>query len=370
MTDQALPRPRQVTMAAGMVIAGSLLVVLSVFDQVSGLNDLDTREGIERFLTRPPGDGLGLTVQDALDTIRVFAMIAGACAAAAAILGVHVLRRHRGARIGLTVLAVPLFVSGLVAGGFLSSIVAAAVMMLWLEPSRDWFAGRPARTPPEPVERSGRTDGRSAPPATELPPAAPVSTGPRAHQGFGTAGAAPQETGQDAGQYAGQYAVPAYAPPAYSPQVVPYGPPVRPRSVLTAAVITWVGTGLAALLMGAAALLTIASPDLMWDEMVRQNSDLTSRDGLTQGNVQATVVAMSAVVVLWSLVAAGLAGFLVARRRAWARTGLMVSALLVGLFCSAGVALGAVVMIVPLAACSATFSLLLRRDVRAWVTAP
>ena len=44
-------------------------------------------------------------------------MVAGGCAAAAAILGYHVLQRSRGARIALTVLAVPLFVSGLVTGG-------------------------------------------------------------------------------------------------------------------------------------------------------------------------------------------------------------------------------------------------------------
>ena len=42
-------------------------------------------------------------------------------------LGWHVLRRNRQARLWLSVLAVPLFLAGLVTGGFLSSMVAVAV---------------------------------------------------------------------------------------------------------------------------------------------------------------------------------------------------------------------------------------------------
>ncbi len=126
MSDAALPRPRQVTMAGWMIIGGSLLVVVTVFERMAGVNDLETRDAIEQFLSQPPGDGLGLDVPAVQSLIRVFSMIAGACAAAAAILGFHVLRRHKGARLALTVLAVPLF------------LVAAELYLAWSP--RDAFA--------------------------------------------------------------------------------------------------------------------------------------------------------------------------------------------------------------------------------------
>ena len=77
----------------------------------------------------------------------------------------------------------PLFLCGLVTGGFLASVVAASVAMLWLAPARHWFAG----TTPEPVPSSASTAARPArtaasadrtpaaaarPPATQLPPPA------------------------------------------------------------------------------------------------------------------------------------------------------------------------------------------------------
>ena len=85
-------------------------------------------------------------------------MVSAACATAAAILGYEVLRRSRSARLMLSVLAVPLFLAGLVgvAGrGFFPAIVTGAIVMLWFQPARggarDWMDGkapRPAPTPP------------------------------------------------------------------------------------------------------------------------------------------------------------------------------------------------------------------------------
>ena len=90
-------------------------------------------------------------------------MIAAGCATAAVILGYQVLRRSRTARIGLTVLAVPLLFSGMVTGGFLSSIVVACALLLWLQPARDWFAGRAAPRPPGPgPSRPHPDDARGA----------------------------------------------------------------------------------------------------------------------------------------------------------------------------------------------------------------
>src|SRR4029453_13458828 len=174
MTPPATPpRPRQVTLAATLIMGGSVLVVVMAFDRMAGLHTLETREAIEKFLAEPPGAALGLEVQGVLDILRVFGMVAAGCATAAAILGYHVLQRSRGARLALTLLAVPLFLSGMVTGGFLSSVVAAAAVMLWFQPSRDWFNGvvREARPTPSTGESTGAGNQETsvAPPPVPTP---------------------------------------------------------------------------------------------------------------------------------------------------------------------------------------------------------
>lgn len=362
MSDAALPRPRQVTMAGWMIIAGSLLVVVTVFERMAAVNDLETREAIEQFLSRPPGDGLGLDVPAVQSLIRVFSMIAGACAAAAAILGFHVLRRHQGARLALTVLAVPLFLSGLVADGFLTSLVAASAVMLWLEPSRDWFAGRAPRARPEP-ERREPPRPEQLPPSSPPPPAA---SGPRPHEGFGTPASAPLEpSAPPPGDPSPAVAYPpygqAYPPPAYAP-------PARPPAVVTAAVLTWVFAGITAFLLGAAALLMLTSPDLMFDEMQRQDADLAAQ-GITQQSLQVAIYVLAGATVVWAALVSAAAVVLVVRRKEWARLAVLFSAGVAAMFCVLGLLAGAFLMVAPLLGCGATVSLLLRRDVRAWVSA-
>ena len=68
MTDSsAPPRPRQVTFAAGLIMVGSVFVVLTVFERIAGLQSLETQQSVEKFLSEPPGDGLGIGVQGVLD---------------------------------------------------------------------------------------------------------------------------------------------------------------------------------------------------------------------------------------------------------------------------------------------------------------
>ena len=120
------PRPRQVTLVGWLTMVGSVAVVALVFDRLAGLNSLETRQAVEKFLAEPPGSDLGVGVDGVLSVIRTLSMVAAGCATAAAILGYQVLRRSRSARLALTVLAVPLFVAGMVTGGFVSSLVAAS----------------------------------------------------------------------------------------------------------------------------------------------------------------------------------------------------------------------------------------------------
>ncbi|MCY7396204.1 MAG: hypothetical protein LH468_08660, partial [Nocardioides sp.] len=153
MSTKQLPRPRQVTTAAVMIIVGSVAVVLTVFDQITTLDSLDSTRALEEALSRPPASGLGISLEAARAALRVMAMVAAACATAAAILGYQVLQRSRSARLALALLAGPLFVTGIASGGILSSVVVAAAVMLWLQPARDWFNGgaAPAAARPEPA---------------------------------------------------------------------------------------------------------------------------------------------------------------------------------------------------------------------------
>src|SRR6478609_6426264 len=178
MADVSEPtpaRPRQVTMAGWMIMVGSVFAIALVFERVSGLHTLESQAAIREFLAKPPGSDLGIGVDAVVTTIRTLAMVTAGCAAAAGILGYQVLRRSRSARLAVTVLAVPLFLAGMVTGGFITSVVAASAAILWLQPSRAWFNGDPIperRTKPAPVAvatASAPVPGSAPVPASEAP---------------------------------------------------------------------------------------------------------------------------------------------------------------------------------------------------------
>ena len=247
--SDSTPRPSHTTMAAGMVIGGSVMVVLTAAQQLSVLNSLETREMVSEFLTSTPGTGLD--VPGALVVLRTALMVAAGCATAAALLGYQVMRRNRSARLGLSVLAVPLFVAGLAAGGFLTSLVAISALLLWLEPSRAWLD----RTPlPEQRPRADRTGS----PAAQWPPPLPPHGPPSQQQ---------PELPPDA---AGPPPGPPDAADAPPPHLGSYGshPPVqsrpaperRPDAVVWACVLTWASSGLALVLLAASLTVMLADP--------------------------------------------------------------------------------------------------------------
>ena len=319
-------------MAGWMIIGGSVLVVATVFETITNLNTLETREAVTQFLSEPPGRGLGLDVSGALLVLRTVSMVAAGCAAVAAVLGWHVLRRNRSARLGVTVVAVPLFFTGMVTGGFLSSVVAASTLLLWLEPSRNWFDG--VRPRPE-AEAASSGERRSAPsPPAPTPP--PTPSQPRPHQGFGTT-----------------------APAA----AVRLRPERRPVAVMWACVLTWVISGLAVLMMGLSALVIALEPDLVFDELRRQNPEL-GEQGVTERAVQVATYVTAGIATVWALAAVVLA-VLVLRRSGWARIALLASAGAAGAVCLVA-SVGSVLMVLPAFGCAVTFSLLLRPEVRAW----
>jgi hypothetical protein len=328
-----------VTLAGWLVVAGSVVMVVMAFSQVADLRSLETREAIEDYLSRPPGEELGISVSRAQFLLQIALMVAAATATATAILGWQVLQRSKGARIALTALAAPLFVTGLASGGIAAAVVTAAIAMLWFQPARDWFDGIsrptavPRQVPPVP---------RQAPPAPPSPPVAgrdplldlPPPTGPPVHP----------------------------APYAAARQPATGVPARRPSAVAWACILTWVSSATTLVVLGVTVAALAADPDMIEDAR-RQNADLANA-GLTDTVLRNAVYATSAVVILWSLVAVLLA-VLAWRRSRWAAIALVVSAGLAGGLCLLTL-VGSFVLLVPLAACAATVALLLRPEARAW----
>ncbi|WP_296606274.1 hypothetical protein [Nocardioides sp.] len=326
MNQPAPTRPRQVTLAGWLIMIGSLIVVAMVFDRVGALHTLETRESVEKFLAEPPGSDLGVGVDGIITLLRITSMVAAGCATAAAILGYQVLRRSRSARLALTVIAVPLFLTGMVTGGFVSSVVAAAALMLWLQPSRDWFQGR--------------------------------STGP------GTARAATPRAQAPVAPAASPYAV-AQPPAVGGPTPAPAATDLpRPTSVMRASMLTWIFSGLTAVGLLITAAVIAVSPDTVLDDVHRRTPELEEQ-GISDDLLLAVTFVMIAAFVLWCVAASVLAA-LVLRGVDWARIVLIISAAIAAAVSLVALLAGAFLLVLLLTASVATILLLVRPDTAAW----
>lgn len=297
-------------MAGWLIMVGSAFALGLVVQRLSELHTLENLQRIDRILAEPPGSELGISADSMLTAIRTLLMVTAGCATAAGILGYHVLRRSRSARLAVTVLAVPLFLAGLATNGFITSVVAASAAILWFQPARSWFDGKP---PPE---------RRTAPAPTPGPAGPPV------------------------------------------PAPVIAGAPARPAAVLWACVLTWVCTAFVTLGLVASAVALAVSPDLMLDQVHKDNPDLAAQ-GISDDLLLVATYVMIAGLVLWCVSAAGLA-VLVLRRVDWARIVLIVSAATCAVFCLVGSAVGAFVLIFPLLASAFVIVMLMRADTRPW----
>ncbi|WP_091045613.1 hypothetical protein [Nocardioides sp. YR527] len=346
MSETKLPRPGQATLAGWLIVLGSLLTVVTAWDQISGLRSLDTRERVEELLAEPPLAGSGIGLDNILDLMHVMALVTGAMAAAAVILGWHVLQRNKQARLALTVIAAPLFFAGMFGGGFWSTLAAVAVVLLWMSPTRDWFDGV------SPTKREALDNGDPDQESYVAP--------------------APPETPTTAtGSTSGPARLSQQQPPPWTgsvTQTTKAAPKRRPGAVMAAAVLTWIGSGLTALMMLASAVTATANPDLILEQVRKQaESDPRMREAAelyTTDIIVASVWTMAVLVALVCVAAAVFAVFAI-RRSSWARVALMIaagiSALSLLLF-----ALAFPPAVVIFGAAVATFSFLLRPEVAAW----
>lgn len=345
MSDTPGKRPRQATLAGWLIMLGSGFVVILAFDRVAGLRSIESQQSLRDFLAEPPGNELGLGVDDLSATIRALCLVAAACASAAAILGFHALKRSTSARMGLAVLAVPLLVSGILVADFMAPLVVTGAVMLWLQPSRDWFAGvqrRPDPTAsPEPPEAL----------ATTVPTPDPTPSEPRAMTGFGVQQASTAPVTAPA------------APGAPAATGRPAARSPRPTALSAACILTWVVCGLVIVGLALSILVLLAAPEALSEEIRRQDPGL-AEDGLTISTIRAAAYLAAAVAVPWC--AAAIAFAVVAfRGAAWGRVALLISAAAAGALCLA-TTFASPPLIVLVAANAVTVGLLLRGDVREW----
>ena len=385
-------RPSQVTMAGWVAVVGSALLVLTLFDSMSQLRSIEMRESVEEFLSSSPGSGLGLTVAGAVEIIRGLMLVNGAAAAAAMVLGVYVLQRNKGARLGFTIAAMAIMVTAPVAGGFLPVLIAFAAFMLWTGPARDWFAGstrapraatakadreRDEVSSKDPTQSSEGTSDDSnptqhAPPATDQaasgqhPPPPPT-------EGFGTppppyAQQQPPDVQGGQSQPSSGWAPPPYAQQPQQPQPHQYGdhssypqrdPDKRPTTVTIAALLTWFFGGVTLLAFGVVVLVLLVAQEEFLDQ-VRQEQAFRSLSVSTD-DLLAGMWVVSAVVIFWCLAAIVLAVF-AWRRSNGARITLVVSAASAALFSLGAFPVG----LVHTVAAGATVALLFLGGANRW----
>lgn len=287
-------RPVQATLAGGLIIGGSLLLIALAWERVSLLHTLDVRESVEEWLSR--NEISGLSVDDVTATIRVLCIVGAGAAAAAAILGFQVFRRSASARLVLLGLAPLLLVGGLATSTPLGILAVLGVGMLWAQPTRDWYAGRPwAQRFQERREQRLATMRSGSP----------------------TLPAAPPQQGQPGQQ----------PPPPAIGAGLPHDRPLavrRPPALRAACVMTWVLTPLVALSGVLGVVRAVGDSDRLFADITEQQRDMVESSGMTEADLVAAFWVIAVGLVLWCVLAAVLAGLAFVGQD-WARIVLAVS---------------------------------------------
>lgn len=368
----AAPRPRQVTIAGWLIIAGSIGALVMIAQQFESLGTLQSGDDIRRVLRQPLFEGVGVTVDGVEKAMRVLGMIAAACATASVILGWQVVQhRSAAARLWLSVLALPYVLAGLGSGGFFSTAAVLGIGLLWLQPASGWLAGT---WKPEPSGVSGSSlspggGGRSWPPPQVSdptpPPAVPGTPVVGSAGGGGGAGQGPDSLPPPMSGWPPPYAGP--GGPVVTAPAAGRSSGAVPRPLVVAAILTWIFSTVTAGMVLLAVTAFVADPGPIMDRMREVDPDLMAAEGVTVDLIRGVFIALAVGIAVWSVSACVLA-VLVVRRVAWARLVLMVSAGCAGLILVAGTMVYPL-LVAPLVACGVTIALLARRDVGAWLTA-
>ena len=345
------PRPGQASLAGALIIGGSVILVLAAWQRIATLHTLKVQDSLETLASDPMVSGLGWSGDDFAALIRVLCIVGAAAATAAAILGFQVFKRSASARLALTGLAPVLLVGGFVTDGFLTPLVLVGIVLLWLQPTRDWYAGRPW------VQRY--EERRAARAAALRPP--PSSSGPA------QSGPPPAPGGHPPGAPAprpltGPPPVPRRMPGQPRRTLADRGP--RPPALRLACVLTWASSALALVGLGFGATFARRLGEEMFAQLTQERPKLVEAYQMTESELVATLYALFVGGALWALAATLLAVLAYAGHN-WARIVLAVSGA-----CAAAAALFFALALWPLVVLvgmlgSATW-LLTRPDVGRW----
>jgi hypothetical protein len=299
-------RPSQTSLSGWLVVLGSVFVVLGAFERVATIGSIKSQQAAADALDRAPSGAL--SVDDVQLALHVMAVIAGGLATLTAGAGWLVLRRSREARLVLSIAAPLLALMGLAVSPFAGMLVAAATLMLWLHPSREWLAGRPvpatsggAGQPAErPVDRPVERPVETPPEPVRTPgPTHPPGPGPS-----GTMSAMTYTPGSES-----------YPPPPQYGGSNPYGgsgaPTRRPGTVTAAAIITMVFGALTALGCGILGLtLLLADKNNVINDLQDQLGDQSAFDDYTfedWENVLSAAGIIFLVLAVWAVISIVLA---------------------------------------------------------------
>ena len=319
MANATTARPQKVTMACLAAGVASAIVLVSIVTTLSNWGSIEVREQIEDALSAGPVSG-AISVDQALGWLRGVLMGAGALSAAAIVLSIWTAKRHRGARIGLTVLAVLSSLAFVVAGATGQqalldvAIFLALISFLWGRESRAWFAGQ---TPPETTSQQRRPADPQSSPTPVLPTQKPQAPAPQTP----VRAPDPAATGGQPAPAARPYASgPGAVSQPFPPRSSPYAPgadpasygrtpvPGRPRRLVTAVVVAAVLSGLAAAVFGLNVLLYVASPgqyaDLIAEQPMIADSDILGQLGMTAAELARTMFWLSLALALLAVAGA------------------------------------------------------------------
>ena len=180
MTESA-PRPRQVTLASVVAGLGAVVVLINIFTVMADWGSDSIRDEVEKALQDGPFGPANISVDAAMEMLRIMLMIVAAGCVAAVVFAIYTIRRHRSARIGLTVLAGAWALLSLaigLAGIVLAVIAVGCVVLLWSAEARTWFATTPSREavtggPPSPSDPNASAKGMPIVMSTPPPPDEP-----------------------------------------------------------------------------------------------------------------------------------------------------------------------------------------------------
>ncbi|QWC86175.1 hypothetical protein KLP28_05570 [Nocardioidaceae bacterium] len=334
MTPDVAQRPRPVLIGGVLAAFGGVLLLLGLWDALGATASAEVRRQLAEQLAEPPASGLGLDVDQAVTAMRVLIRVLAVVGGLSVVLAVFTVLGDRRARWGLLACAVIVFIGSPVAGvGLLGLGVTLGTILVFSGPGRDWFAGRPIRTPPE---RPGADTRGSASGSSDRTGTSPsVFTSPKGSP----------------------LATPSPSIGAVRDRTAEATP--RPRAVSEACVATWIGC-LAGFLLS---LVVVLGAVLFRDVAVEQLGDEPQLAQLGIGVDQALdgLTVLGGLALVWSIAAGGLAAGV------W--RGNEVAQIL--LVVSAGFTIVAGLLTLPLGLVNAglaafVLARLLRGDARAW----